>query len=134
MRTLKEQMEAGYHVFWCILLAIGLILICAVAHGEERSDVWKVTFYCACKRCCGVHASGITASGRRVAPGMVACNWLPFGTRLEVEGLGVFTVEDRGARSLFGDKKNKIKHIDIYMESHAEALKMGVKWLKVRIL
>jgi 3D (Asp-Asp-Asp) domain-containing protein len=77
---------------------------------------------------------GITASGKKAKEGMVACNWLPFGTRIHIKGMGVFIVEDRGAKSLFGDRNNHIKHIDVYMPSHSEALKFGVKYKEVTIL
>ena len=35
------------------------------------------------------------ASGKQVYEGAVANNCLPFGTRIEVDGLGILTVEDR---------------------------------------
>lgn len=37
----------------------------------------------------------ITASGKIVKDGIVANNCLPFGTKIEVDGLGVFEVQDR---------------------------------------
>jgi 3D (Asp-Asp-Asp) domain-containing protein len=97
-----------------------------------------ITFYDNCKLCClkdeSHPAYGITASGERARRGYVACNWLPFGTVLEVEGLGVFTVKDRGARSLFGTPKNPIKHIDVWVPSHAEARKLGKQIRRVALL
>jgi 3D (Asp-Asp-Asp) domain-containing protein len=97
------------------------------------SETWKVTSYCACSKCCG-KSDGITASGKKAQYGMVACNWLAFGTKVRISNLGTFTVADRGAKSLFGSKNNHIKHIDVYMSSHSQALKFGVKYLTVSIL
>jgi len=72
----------------------------------------------------------ITANGTRVSDGIIACNFLPFGTEVripEVYGNKVFTVEDRMAR------KNNHK-IDIWFPSREEAKQFGVKSLKVEIL
>ena len=89
------------------------------------------TAYCACVKCCG-KSDGITASGRKAVAGRtIACNWLPFGTRLEVNGK-VYIVEDRGARSIFGHKNNRIKRLDIYMSSHKEALVWGKRRVSVK--
>jgi len=97
-----------------------------------------VTFFCNCKVCCGKDEShpayGITASGERARRGHAACNWLPFGTVLEVEGLGVFTVKDRGAKSLFGTPKKPIKRIDVWVASHTEARKLGKQIRRVALL
>ena len=119
------------------LVVVGLILLIAINAyaGEEK---WKITAYCSCQKCCGKlpdhPAYGITASGRKAKYGYVACNWLPFGTQVEIEGLGVFTVMDRGAKSLFGSKTNHIKHLDIWMPTHAQARKFGVQYKAVKIL
>ena len=104
------------------------------AEVEKQEELWKVTAYCACSKCCGEYADGYFASGKKCYVGGVACNWLPFGTKVKIEGMGVYTVEDRGAKSLFGDKNNHIKHVDIYFNSHSEARNFGVKWLKVEVI
>lgn len=96
------------------------------------ADMFKITAYCSCEKCCG-KSDGITASGKPAKEGYVACNWLPFGTKLLIDSK-VYVVMDRGAKSQFGDKKNHIKHIDIWMMSHKEALKHGVKYKEVKIL
>jgi 3D (Asp-Asp-Asp) domain-containing protein len=48
--------------------------------------------------------------------------------------LGVFTVMDRGAKSLFGSKANHIKHLDIWLPSHRQALNWGKRYIEVKIL
>ena len=43
------------------------------AYGEPLYTLQvDVTHYCACAKCCGSNADGITASGKQAAPGMVA--------------------------------------------------------------
>jgi len=72
----------------------------------------------------------ITANGTHVSDGIVACNFLPFGTKVrfpEYSGDKIYVVADRMA------KKNSHK-IDIWMESRGAALEFGVQRLTVEIL
>ncbi|MCD5396332.1 MAG: 3D domain-containing protein [Candidatus Pacebacteria bacterium] len=72
----------------------------------------------------------ITASGKRVRDGIVAANFLPFGTKIripEIFGDKVFVVEDR----LSPRKKN---HIDVWFSSYEEALKFGAHLTYIEIL
>ncbi len=70
-----------------------------------------------------------TSSG--VAPyyGVVAVDSgnIPLGTRLYVEGYGYATALDRGS-SITGNR------IDLFFESHEEAMSWGLRWVKVYIL
>jgi len=115
-----------------IMLAvlIGLILIYKIID----KPLWKVTSYCSCELCCDKYADGVTASGKKVKYGMVANNWLAFGTNVSIRGLGVFTVEDRGSKKYFGTKLEKRKAIDVYVPSHKEAKEIGVKYLNVEVI
>jgi 3D (Asp-Asp-Asp) domain-containing protein len=88
--------------------------------------MWKITAYCSCPICCGKWADGITASGKKATWGMCAAD-LPFGTMVEIKGIGTFTVEDRGG-AIKGNR------IDIWFPSHQEALEFGVKYCEVSIL
>jgi len=72
----------------------------------------------------------ITASGTGVRDGIVACNFLRFGTRVrfpDIYGDKVFVVEDRMAL------KNNHK-IDIWFETREDAKQFGVQQLKVDVL
>jgi len=72
----------------------------------------------------------ITASGTGVRDGIVACNFLRFGTRVRfprVYGDKVFVVEDRMAL------KNSHK-IDIWFETREDAKQFGVQNLQVEVL
>ena len=72
----------------------------------------------------------ITAMGSTVRDGIVACNFLKFGTKVklpEMYGDKVFVVEDRMA------KRNSHK-VDVWMPSREQALKFGVKTLTLEIL
>ena len=113
------------------LLLVMLILL--ATQSQAFAEQWRITAYCACAKCCGRWADGRTASNKAVKYGYVANNWLPFGTKVSIEGIGDFVVEDRGAKRYFGSKTNHKKALDIYMPSHSEARKFGVKYRKVVI-
>ena len=69
--------------------------------GMTYMGNWRITGYDPhCDHCCGKH-NGITASGNQAEFGVTAgCNNLPLGTKIYVEGYGVFRVDDRGGMSL----------------------------------
>lgn len=88
-----------------------------------------VTYYCACTACCGPNAKGITASGARVQEGVTiaAPRWVPFGTRVYVDGVGYRTVQDRMSRK-YPDRW------DVYIADHKAALKAGIGKKQIQIL
>lgn len=93
--------------------------------GSKYIGKFKLTAYCACSKCCGqwADANATTASGTHAVQGRtVACNSLPFGTRIVING-NVYVVEDRGGMA------NNV--IDVYFNSHQEALNFGVKYADV---
>jgi len=72
----------------------------------------------------------ITASGTQVRDGVVACNFLAFGTKIrlpEMYGNKIFVVEDRT------HPRNGHK-IDIWYSDERTAIDFGVKVLEVEIL
>ena len=111
-------------------------------HGSCR-----ITAYCPCELCCGEWAKDrptdadgnpivYGASGKELTPGVsVACS-LPYGTKLEIDGLpGTYIVEDRTAEWI-QDKYNGMT-VDIYMDSHEacyELLAGMPEWMDVYIV
>ena len=89
--------------------------------------VYKITAYCPCSKCCG-KTNGRTASGTTATAGrtVAASSKFAFGTKLNIGG-HVYTVEDRGG-AINGNK------IDIFVNSHAEALAWGVRYLNVSVV
>ncbi|MGN0355354.1 MAG: hypothetical protein ACI4EI_09815 [Muricoprocola sp.] len=89
----------------------------ASASSGEYLGNFTLTAYCSCASCCG-YSNGITASGTVATAGRtVAMGGVPFGTKLLING-NVYTVEDRG--TAYGV-------VDIYMDSHSEALAFGMQ-------
>jgi len=66
------------------------------------------------------------ANGKKVFDGAIANNCLDFGTKIEVNGK-IYTVSDRM------NKRYDCSHFDIFMESHAEAVKFGRQQLNYNI-
>ena len=111
----------------------------------------EVTGYCDCGQCCGYYRScwtlwlipyvsagpnrgrrkkiGITSDGRKAKVGTIAADIrkYPYGTRMYIPGYGWGEVHDIGS-AIKGD------HIDLFFNSHKEALKWGVKYLDITVI
>lgn len=98
-----------------------------VTGTSGKSGVYKVTAYCACMQCCG-KTNGITASGAKATANhtIAAPRTFAFGTKVVINGT-TYVVEDRGG-AIQGNR------IDIYMNSHAEALRWGVRYVEIEVL
>jgi 3D (Asp-Asp-Asp) domain-containing protein len=99
----------------------------------NRKLVMNASAYTAGFGCTGKHPwdpwYGITASGRRVQPGIVSVDptVIPLGTHLYVEGYGFSVAADVGG-AIKGNK------IDLYYEEIEDALRFGRRDLTVYIL
>jgi len=93
---------------------------------RKTGQIFEATAYCSCVKCCG-KSDGITKSGVKVHQGTLAVDprVIPFGTKVYIEGMGWYIAEDTGNFSG--------RRIDIYMESHEEALEFGRRKVKVII-
>lgn len=68
----------------------------------------------------------IMASGKKVYTGAIACpSRYQFGEKIEVQGLGIFTCEDR-----MNARYRESNHFDIYIPTKAEAFEFGRQALK----
>lgn len=88
-------------------------------YGQNLGN-FQITYYCSCEICCN-KADGITATGTPVVEGQTIAvdpKVIPYGTKVIIGG-HVFTAEDCGGAI-------KGNHIDIYVNSHAEATALGV--------
>lgn len=72
----------------------------------------------------------ITASGKWVEDGIIATNFLPFGTKVKIPekfGDKVFVVEDRMHR-------RKTDFVDVWMPTKEDAKQFGIARTKIQIL
>lgn len=110
----------------------------ALDSGATTMQEWKtvhmrVTAYCPCDYCCGDWADGITANGHVIEQGdrfVAADRRYSFGTKLLIPGYNstqVVKVFDRG-----GAIKNN--RLDVFFNTHQEALEWGVQHLDVKVL
>ena len=111
---------------------------------EYRSVVEvSATAYCLCQKCCGKlpsHPSyGYTASGIKIIPGTgmkviaVDPGIIPLGSKVYVQGL--YGAWDYG-NAVAGDTGSAIKDhkIDLYMDTHEEALMWGRRNVNVYVV
>ena len=96
---------------------------------------FRVTAYCSCEICCGQWAEnrpdGIVygASGEELVAGVSCASPLPFGTVLEIEGVGTYIVQDRTASWVVDKYGENI--VDIYFDDHQAALEFGLQYRNV---
>lgn len=102
------------------------VMVEPVGERWESLGKWKLSFYCPCRQC----SSGWghqTSSGATCVEGVtVACAILPAGTRVKIDGYGERIVQDTGAGV-------RGQHLDVFMESHSECLRHGLKYREVWI-
>ena len=95
------------------------------ASMKDYQGVWTITAYC---------NDGQSSSGRPNIPGQTcACNCLPSGTVIEIEGMGRWTVTDRGASGGAWAWHNS-NWCDIYLGSEAECHQWGVQQRNVWVV
>lgn len=100
----------------------------AKANFPKGKFIINATAYTAAADECG-KSDGITASGLKVKENeTIACpSPFPFGTKIYIEGLGTRVCEDRGGAI-------KGNHIDVYMETKAEAFQFGRRMLEAEVI
>ena len=129
------------HIVVILALCAGVSLLNLNSASAERNDIprqkYKITFYCSCKKCCGKWSDGRFANNEKCLSSTsptIACNWLKFGTKVKIDGI-IYTVRDRGAKSIFGTFKKPILAFDIYCLSHEVARNKGVYYTnKVEVM
>lgn len=101
----------------------------AIKNSSTALGNYKLTFYCPCELCNGV-AGAKTASGTTPTEGRtiaVDSSVIPLGSRVYIEGYGVFIAEDTGGAI----KDNKI---DVFVSSHDRAYELGVQYANIYLL
>lgn len=94
---------------------------------QTQEQIFTVTAYCPCEKCCGVFANGYTATGAKATQGVTVAadpNVLPMGTEIELDG-HTYTVQDTGG-DIAGNR------LDLYFDSHEDALQWVVREKIVR--
>ena len=97
---------------------------------EDNNEYIKftATAYCPCSNCCG-KSDGITARGTKATANYTVAmsSKYSFGTKIEIQGMGTYVVEDRGGA--INDNR-----IDIYFDTHQEALNFGRRTVYLKVI
>lgn len=86
---------------------------------------YKITHYCPCEECCG-KTDGITFTGTKATEGRTIAvdpEVIPLGSEVNIGGQ-VYIAEDTGG-AIKGNR------IDVFVNSHEEALELGVDYAPV---
>lgn len=97
--------------------------------GMINLGTYKLTAYCPCSKCCGQWADGITSTGVYAQANhtiAVDPRVIPYGSKVMING-HIYTAEDCGG-SIKGNR------IDIYFNSHSEALRFGIQYATVYLI
>lgn len=89
---------------------------------------FKVSAYCHCSKCCG-KSDGITATGTKAEANRTVAvdpKVIPLGTKIVIDGQ-TYIAEDTGGHI-------KGNRIDMYFQSHQEALNWGVRYKNITII
>ncbi len=115
-------------------LLITIIAFMSIVTNAQKVQVVRVegvsiSAFTASKKECG-KSDGITASGVKVHDGVIACNFLPFGTKVRIPSMygdKVFTVYCRL-------KKGYVNHVDIYTKLVSTALRIGRRTCDIEVI
>lgn len=126
--SIVEAQEPAKATFRPVVVRTDAIVVEEPNEPEMVSlGTFTVYAYCPCERCCGQWSGGPTASGVMPEEGRtVAADWdvLPAGTEIYLDGIGWRTAEDTGS-GITGNT------LDLYMDSHQDALEWGVQEVEV---
>ena len=103
--------------------------------GPKQNTIlkMKVTAYCPCEKCCGSYADGITASGHKIQDGdtfVAADSRYKFGTEMFIPEY------NNSTKVKVLDRRGAIKgnRLDVFFNTHQQALEWGVRYLDVEVL
>lgn len=119
---------------FCVMSSFTGPVFAEDASGEPKWHTvrMRVTAYCPCAKCCGEWSDGVTATGHKIFQGdrfAAADRRYAFGTEMVIAGYNngeVVRVLDRGG-AIKGDR------LDVFFNTHEEALQWGVQYIDVKI-
>ncbi len=127
----KREFLLNFLIGLCLALLVQPVFVEApkFAYEESKNDLlgWRTITAYSSRPEETDDTPFITASGQRVRDGIVATNELSIGTKIIIEGVGEFEVQDRTNRRY--DYR-----IDIWMSSTEDALNFGRQLREIYVL
>lgn len=126
---MKREVKVFFAIIVILFFTLLGVMIWSNSYDTYAAEDWgrmRITWYNATRAQCG-KADGITASGRKVREGRTcaAGRQFAFGTRIYIDGLGEYIVEDRGVPDFC---------IDIYCEDYQKAKECGLQHRNVYVI
>ena len=124
--TAPTQEQTGYS-----RLTQKSVVLAPSIPAAPQTDGWvtldnvTIVHYCSCTRCCG-KSDGITATGTQATQGRTIAvdpAVIPLGAEVEINGQ-VYIAQDTGVRG---------RKIDIFRNSHEDAIQLGTYKTSVRV-
>ena len=117
-----EQIKSGDLVPRTVEKSTSLAADASIEQNFQNLGSFRLSFYCPCAQCCGSSFTGKTKLGTTVTEGRtiaVDSSIIPLGSRVYIDGYGVFVAEDIGG-AIKGNK------IDIAVSDHDQAYALGI--------
>lgn len=127
--TAYNQLVASVGVARTVAYSTTYLASDAIKANSTALGNYKLTFYDACVACNG-NDQALTATGTTLTEGRTIAvdpSVIPLGSRVFIEGYGVFIAEDTGG-AIKGNK------IDIAVTTHERANELGVQYANVYLL
>ena len=109
-----------------------------IVEPVEVTEIYTVTAYCSCSKCCGEWATKrnggpvVGAYGVEITPNYSVAAPLPYGTKLKIDGK-TYEVQDTTASWIVDRYAGRI--IDIYMgDDHQAAVEFGKQVREVTVI
>ena len=93
---------------------------------ESRKINFVCSFYSNDEQENGRGNAGATASGKELREGIIASNNFKFGTKIHIDKLGDYVVQDTGNENYIKQIDNNTYKIDVYVSSKEEAERLGI--------
>ena len=139
--SLSSTLEAGEEQTAAVVKPVPMVIEVAAEHEPELISLgeFRLTAYCSCEKCCGIWAENrpVDADGNEIVIGAagdaltagysvaVDSDLIPYGTVILIDGKE-YEAQDSGGAI-------KDKRIDVYLNSHTEALEFGVQYAEIFI-
>lgn len=127
--TRLEQLKTGAVTPHAVRRSGALAADSVVKNNFKKLGKHRLSFYCPCATCNG-RSDGKTKIGTKMAEGRtiaVDSRIIPLGSRVYIDGYGVFIAEDTGG-AIKGNR------IDVCVSSHSRAYDIGIDYADVYLI